>query len=140
MVNSLSVNLSGGPAEGGKGSYEVSVFWGSRYASEKLESYDVAGWSNAVGADVRFDLADTIDVGVAGTVRHGPGARALSFSAGPSVGISPARNSWISVGWNVVGFRDRDFEETRYTRSGPYVQMRIKFDQLSLRELGLGGR
>ncbi|HEY6814162.1 MAG TPA: hypothetical protein VI168_01360 [Croceibacterium sp.] len=140
VVNSLSVNLSGGPAEGGRGSYEVSVFWGSRYASEKLESYDVAGWSNAVGADIRFDLADTIDVGVAGTVRHGPGARALSFSAGPSVGISPARNSWISVGWNVVGFRDRDFEETRYTRSGPYVQMRIKFDQLSLRELGLGGR
>ena len=44
------------------------------------------------------------------------------------------------VGWNVVGFHDRDFSEDRYTRSGPYVTMRIKFDQLSLAGLGLGRR
>ena len=42
------------------------------------------------------------------------------------------------VGWNVVGFHDRDFSEDRYTRSGPYVTMRLKFDQLSLAGLGLG--
>ena len=35
---------------------------------------------------------------------------------------------------------DRDFEDARYTRSGPYVTMRLKFDQLSLQSLGLGGR
>jgi hypothetical protein len=139
VVNSLSVNLSKGSQAGSRG-YEVSLFWGSRYASERLESYDVTGWSNLLGADLRFDLAKTIDVGVAGTVRHGKGARALSFSAGPSIGFSPMQNSWISVGWNLVGFRDRDFEEARYTRNGPYVQMRFKFDQLSLRGLGLGRR
>jgi hypothetical protein len=44
------------------------------------------------------------------------------------------------VGWNIAGFHDRDFEEARYTRSGPYVTMRLKFDQLSLQSLGLGER
>jgi hypothetical protein len=139
VVNSLSVNFSEQSQPGRRG-YEMSLFWGSRYASERLEIYDVTGWSNVVGGDLRFDLAETIDIGVAGTVRHGPGVRALSWSAGPSVGFSPVDNSWISVGWNVTGFRDRDFEEARYTRSGPYVQMRFKFDQMSLSGLGLDRR
>jgi uncharacterized repeat protein (TIGR01451 family) len=139
VVNSLSINLAESSRLGRRG-YELSLFWGSRYASEKLESYDVAGWSNALGADFRFDLAATVDIGVTGTVRHGAGARALSWSAGPSVGFTPVENSWISAGWNLLGFRDRDFEEARYTRGGPYVQVRFKFDQLSFRGLGLGDR
>ena len=83
---------------------------------------------------------DTIDVGVAGTVRAGLGGDSFAWSAGPSVGFTPFDNGWVSVGWNVAGFHDRDFEEARYTRSGPYVTMRFKFDQLSLQSLGLGGR
>ena len=46
----------------------------------------------------------------------------------------------MSVGWNVTGFEDRDFGEARYTRAGPYVTMRFKFDQMSLQALGLGRR
>ena len=133
LVNALSVNRSSGRSE-------ISLFWGSRYVSEKFGEQDVAGWSNVVGADSRFDLSDTIDFGVAGTVRGGLGGDGIAWSAGPSFGFTPFDNGWISVGWNVAGFHDRDFEEARYTRSGPYVTMRFKFDQLSLRSLGLGRR
>jgi uncharacterized repeat protein (TIGR01451 family) len=134
MVNSLAVNFT--PKSGS----EFSLFWGSRYVSEQYGADDIKGFSNVVGLDLRFDLSDTIDVGVAATARQGIGARTLSYSAGPSIGISPAKNSWLSVGWNVIGFHDRDFEDARYTRSGPYVTMRVKFDQLSLAGLGLGRR
>ena len=44
------------------------------------------------------------------------------------------------MGWNLVGFHDRDFQEARYTNSGPYLTMRFKFDQMSLQGLGLGRR
>ncbi|HYD23476.1 MAG TPA: hypothetical protein VEB68_01675 [Croceibacterium sp.] len=135
LVNSLSVNLS--ESRLGHARYGISLFWGSRYASERLGSDDIKGWSNALGADIRFDLAETIDIGVAATVRHGAAGRALSWSMGPSVGFTPVENSWISVGWNLTGFHDRDFEEARYARSGPYLQMRFKFDQLSFQELGM---
>jgi uncharacterized repeat protein (TIGR01451 family) len=133
LVNSLSVNRTDGRSE-------ISIFWGSRYVSEKFGDQDVGGWSNVVGADFRFDLSDTIDVGVAGTVRGGLGGDSLAWSAGPSLGFKPFENGWLSVGWNFAGFHDRDFEEARYTRSGPYVTMRFKFDQLTLQSLGLGGR
>jgi uncharacterized repeat protein (TIGR01451 family) len=141
MVNALSINHS---PNGGMGEWldrsELSLFWGARYVADRLGEDDVKGWSNVVGADLRFDLSETLDVGVAGTVRHGLGARAVAYSGGPSLGFSPAENSWITVGYNFTGFEDRDFEEARYTRAGPYVTMRLKFDQLSLQSLGLGRR
>jgi len=134
VVNSLSVDYSPSDRQ------EISLFWGSRYVSDRVGSDDVGGWSNVVGADARFDLSDTIDVGVAGTVRAGIGGRAFGWSAGPSVGIRPFENGRLTIGWNAAGFHDRDFEDARYTRSGPYVTMRFKFDQLSLQSLGLGRR
>jgi uncharacterized repeat protein (TIGR01451 family) len=139
LVNALSINYS---AEGGSapGRSEISLFWGSRYVSEKLGNEDIGGWSNLVGADFRFDLSDTIDIGLAGTVRAGLGGDSLAWSAGPNVGFTPFENGWVSIGWNFAGFHDRDFEEARYTRSGPYVTMRLKFDQLSLEGLGIGRR
>jgi uncharacterized repeat protein (TIGR01451 family) len=133
LVNSLSLNRITGRSE-------ISLFWGSRYVSETFGDQDVGGWSNVVGADFRFDLGDTIDIGIAGTVRGGLGGDSAAWSAGPSLGFTPFENGWVSIGWNVAGFHDRDFEEARYTRSGPYVTMRFKFDQLTLQSLGLGGR
>jgi uncharacterized repeat protein (TIGR01451 family) len=143
IVNALSVNYSpyGGDAAGGYfGRTELSLFWGTRYLSDRVNSDDVTGWSNVVGADIRFDLGHRIEIGGSATVRHGLGGNSIAYSGGPSASIRPFDNGWLQVGWNVVGFHDRDFQEDRYTRSGPYVTMRLKFDQLSLAALGLGRR
>ena len=53
------------------------------------------------------------------------------------VTIAPDKNMNVRVGYNVVGFEDRDFEESRYTRHGPYIQLDIKLDQTSFKALGL---
>jgi uncharacterized repeat protein (TIGR01451 family) len=141
MVNSLSINYSSDKGMGeGLDRSEISIFWGSRYVAERYGDDDIEGWSNLVGADLRFDLSKTVDVGFAGTVRHGLGARAIGWSGGPTIGLTPFDNGWLIVGWNFVGFEDRDFAEARYTRSGPYLTLRVKFDQLSLKGLGLGRR
>jgi len=142
LVNSLSANYSpyGGRDGAWFGRTEISVFWGTRYVSDRVAGDDIRGWSNVIGADIRFDLNHMMEVGLAGTVRHGISGNSFAFSGGPSLGIRPFDNGWLQVGWNVIGFHDRDFEADRYTRSGPYVTMRIKFDQLSLAALGLGRR
>ena len=142
VINSLSVNWS--PVTKSEGRYlgrsEVSLFWGSRYVADRIDQDDVSGWSNVVGADIRFDLSQTVDVGLAGTVRESNGGKAISYSGGPSISLSPFENSYITLGYNVVGFHDRDYSDARYTRSGPYVTLRLKFDQNSLGGLGLGRR
>ena len=35
-------------------------------------------------------------------------------------------------GYNIIGFEDRDFELARYSRSGPFLTFKMKFDQTSL--------
>jgi hypothetical protein len=131
IVNALSLNFSPDGAE-------ASLFWGSRYVADRFGADDVEGWSNLLGGDLRFDVGSRFDFGAAFTLRHGVGGSTLAYSGGPSIGLTPFENGWLLLGWNVVGFRDSDFQESRYTSSGPYLTMRFKFDQTSLQGLGLG--
>lgn len=139
IINSLSVNYT--PIDAHDGIFteagEYSFFWGSRYVFDKFGQDDVKGWSNVVGADVKFDLSDTIDIGGQATARIGNDFDTVAYSGGPSIGITPFKNGYISVGYNVVGFEDRDFEESRYTRDGPFITFRLKFDQNTFSSLGL---
>src|SRR5205085_1682870 len=106
----------------------------------RLGADDVRGWSNILGADLRFNLTSTIDIGVSATVRRGIGGGSTRYAVGPSIGFAPVENGWFSIGWNFAGFDDRDFADERRTRSGPYATFRLRFDQLSLQALGIGGR
>ncbi len=111
---------------------EYSAFIGIRHVSDRFGADDVEGWSAVLGGDFRFDLSDVADIGAAGTVRIGQGGRNIAYSGGPVLTVTPFDNANISLGYNIVGFNDRDFEESRYTRSGAYVTFKLKFDQESL--------
>jgi uncharacterized repeat protein (TIGR01451 family) len=141
IINSFALNWS--PTQKREdGTYlgrsEISAFWGTRYVFDRYGLDTLKGWSNLVGTDIRVDLSEGLDIGIAATIRQNPGGRSYAYSGGPSVGVSPMKNGYISIGYNVVGFSDRDFDDSRYTRNGPYVTLRMKFDQTSLESLGLG--
>ncbi len=140
IINSFSLNWSPTSRKGDDylGRSEVSAFIGTRYVFDRFGDDDLKGLSNVIGADIRFDLGKHIDIGASGTVRRNPGGSAYTYSGGPSLSLSPVKNSYITIGYNVVGFEDRDFQDSRYTRSGPYVTLRLKFDQDSFSALGLG--
>lgn len=134
IINSLSINYT--PIDEDDGLFlergEYSVFWGTRYVFDKFGVDDVKGWSNVFGLDFKFDVESMLDIGGAGTVRIGTGARSIAYSGGPTVTFVPMENTNLMLGYNVVGFDDRDFEEARYTRDGVYVTFKLKFDQQSL--------
>ena len=134
VINSLSVNYTPISADDGKfiERGEYAFFWGTRYTTDRFGQDDVKGWSNVVGADLKFDLSDVADIGAAGTVRIGNSGKNIAYSGGPVLTVTPFKNANISLGYNIVGFEDRDFEEARYTRSGPFVTFKLKFDQTSL--------
>ncbi len=54
---------------------------------------------------------------------------------GASLGWNAFENAWISAGYNFIGFEDEDFSEAGFTAQGPFVRYRLKFDQMSVREL-----
>jgi hypothetical protein len=134
VINSLSVNYT--PIDQRDGNFiergEYALFWGTRYTSERFGEDDVKGWSNVIGADLRFDLSDIADIGASGTVRVGTSGKTVAWSGGPTLTVTPFENANVTIGYNFVGFKDRDFEESRYTRSGPFLTFKLKFDQTSL--------
>lgn len=136
LLNSLSVNWT--PLGQRKEERaEVSLFWGTRYNFDRFGADDVKGWSNIVGTDLRFNLSEHVAAGASGTARVGTGGDTVAWAGGPTLTLAPARNANISFGYNFAGFHDRDFEEARFSRSGPYVTFRLKFDQTSFAGLGL---
>ena len=60
-------------------------------------------------------------------------SKQLDYSAGLSVGYQVITNAWASLGYNFVGFRDRDFTNGSFMAQGPFIRFRIKLDQDSAR-------
>ena len=87
-----------------------------------------SNWSHLVGAETRFDVTEKIDLGLRGSVLTSKDT-GTAYSWGPSIGVSPVDNVWLSAGYNFQGFKDDDFEAAEYSREGAYLQLRVKFDQ-----------
>jgi uncharacterized repeat protein (TIGR01451 family) len=123
-------------ADGGAGSVldlnqrsQLSLYYGSKYVLDSFDGDDYSGYSDILGAEWRFDVNPRIDVGIRASVMHSWRQNTFAWAFGPTVGFSPFTNSWVSVGYNIRGFNDRDFESSHYTAQGPYLMLRMKFDQ-----------
>lgn len=134
IINSFSANLT--PVRQNGDSFvargEYALFWGTRYATDRFGIDDIQGWSNVLGGDFKFDISNVADIGFAGTVRIGSRGDNIAYAVGPVMTVAPFANANISIGYNIIGFEDRDFELARYSRSGPFLTFKIKFDQTTL--------
>ncbi len=119
---------------------EIGVMLGVRHNFDALADFNLAGTTLIAGADVRIGIGDRVEVGGRATVRHDLQGGTTAFAIGPEVGFVPADNVLVSIGYNIVGFRDPDFSEARTTDRGLFATLRIKFDDFSLEQLGVGRR
>ncbi len=136
IVNNLAVNAMVSKRT------QVSAYHGVKYVETEFNGASASGVTNLIGGEVRHDITKSIDLGFHGTWTSGEASGTEAWSYGPSAGFSPDKNVWVSVGWNVKGFEDEDFEAARYTQQGPYIKLRAKFDQNTVKglvkKLGLG--
>ncbi len=115
---------------------QLGLQWGLRYVRSSFDGERYDGLSDLYGADLRRDLTSRFDIGAHATAMNSWESSVHDYSLGIDVGITIARNMWISVGYNVQGFEDDDYAASRYTASGPYLKLRIKADQDTFRDLG----
>ena len=140
LINSLSVNWTPTGSRAGERLErgELQMFVGTRYNFQRYDAFEIGGFSLLAGADAEIDVTGRLSIGGQASVRTGTGGRTVAFAAGPRLTLTPVAGTAVTVGYNVAGFRDRDFEEARATRQGMFVTARIKFDADSL--AGLFGR
>jgi hypothetical protein len=116
---------------------EVGGQIGARYVKSTIDGADYSGWSHLLGFDLRRELTRVLDFGVHGTWLASEAGNTGERAVGIDLGINAAKNMWISVGYNFEGFRDDDFDASRYTIAGPYVRFRFKADQDTFKDLDL---
>ncbi len=119
---------------------EVGLFLGLRHNLDSFEGLELADTTLLAGADVRLAIGERIEIGGRTSVRTSLGGGPTSFAIGPEIGIVPADNMLLSVGYNLVGFRDPDFGAARSTERGLFAAVKMKFDERSFEFLGLGRR
>jgi uncharacterized repeat protein (TIGR01451 family) len=117
--------------------FELGTQIGARYTKSTIDGEAYSGWSTLLGLDMRRELTEVLDCGLHGTWLDSEAAGTTERAAGIDVGINAARNLWISVGYNFVGFSDEHFDASRYTADGPYVRFRFKADQDTFKDLDL---
>jgi large repetitive protein len=76
-----------------------------------------------------IDVTDRWDLGLQTSALLGGAGRSRQLGLGTELGYLVANNLWLSVGWNVFGFTDRDLSAQDHTQRGAYLRLRFKFDE-----------
>lgn len=116
---------------------QLGLQFGGRYVRSTFDGERYSGLSMLYGVDLRRDLNRLFDCGIHGTMLSSLQSDVSDASVGIDVGVTVARNVWISLGYNFAGFRDADFEASRYTAQGPFIKFRMKADQDTFKDLSL---
>ncbi|MDY7098729.1 MAG: hypothetical protein SXU28_11375, partial [Pseudomonadota bacterium] len=119
---------------------EYTLFLGARHNFDNFEGTEFSGTSLLAGGDVRFGIGESFEIGASATVRANLNDDVTSFSYGPTIGVSPAKDMLLTIGYNVEGFRDGDFAAARNTDKGLFAAIRFKFDADTFGFLGLDGQ
>lgn len=114
---------------------QVAMQYGAKYVFDTIDGRTYDGYTDLTGMEARYDLTRHWDVGAHASVLHSWNAGQLDYRTGCSVGYAMVKNMWVSLGYNFTGFKDEDFSEADYTAAGPYLKLRLKFDQRSVRDM-----
>jgi uncharacterized repeat protein (TIGR01451 family) len=127
FVNNLLANYR-------RKSTQISTYYGAKYNRDTIDSVNYSGYTDSIGIELRHDLGERWDIGARASTLHSWNSDQYDYSYGLSVGFNPATNIWLSAGYNWAGYEDNDFSMAGYAAQGPYLKLRIKFDQQSVRD------
>ncbi len=128
LVELMNANYQ--PIERWQNSFKL----GLKYTFNTIDGEFYDGLTSLLGYETRYDITKRFDLGFRTLALHSWNLGTTEYSAGPSIGCKVIKNVWVSVGYNLVGFYDRDFSRGEYTSQGVYFRFRIKFDQDSMKE------
>lgn len=113
---------------------QLALQLGFKHVLDTFDGDEYEGNTYLLGTEYRHDISGRWDYGAHASTLYSVDADNSVYSWGLSTGWSPARNMWISVGYNVDGYEDSDFTAAGYTAKGPYVKFRFALDYQTSRD------
>ena len=129
LVNNLNMNWM--PKRG----TQVSLQYGSKYVVDEFNGASNSGYTDLAAVELRHDLNRDWDVGMHASMLHTWKGGEKSYGLGGSIGYKLMDNTWVAAGYNLRGFDDTDFSGAAYRSQGPYIALRMKYDQDTIKNL-----
>ncbi len=107
----------------------LSGRYGIKWAADLANGFDTHYTAQLFGGRSVWDISSQWDIGVQYFVEVGNDAATQLQAVGAEVGYLVMKNMWLSVGYNVLGFRDPDLAGEDYTQRAFYLRLRVKFDE-----------
>ncbi len=108
--------------------FEMSVMFGLKYAVDEVMGMTHETFSTMTGMEGRYDITEDIDIGLRGSALVNWTTQTILYTVGPSIGYSLSDAIWVSAGYNLFGYDEKDFTAAGYTSSGFFVQFRARLD------------
>lgn len=108
---------------------QVALRFGLKQVRQTFDGDAYDGLTALLGAEYRHDIGRLFDIGLHASVLHTANSGSSKYGAGLSVGVNPLDDVWISLGYNLFGFADNDFDGAQYTDQGLFLRLRVKLDQ-----------
>lgn len=105
----------------------VTGRYAAKWASDRANGLDSKSFTQLAGARSTWDLTERWDIGLQGYRLWGDGA--AETAVGIELGYLAWKNLWLSVGYNIKGFKAAELAGDAYTQRGLYLRMRFKFDE-----------
>ena len=124
-VNIASANVNYQP--------QRALVMSGRYAT-KFVTDDSAGIlskssGHLISARITYDVTCKWDIGIAASLYGDGGFSNRKVGLGLEAGYLIQENLWLSAGYNLFGFKDKDLQGQDYTDKGFFVRLRYKFDE-----------
>ena len=116
-------------------SSQFSLQYAFKYVKTNFAGQEFSGYTDLIGGDYRHALSPKWDVGVHTSIYHSYESETMDYGFGMDLGYKLRDNMWFTIGFNGFGFHDSDFAAARYTAQGPYIQISIKADQHTLKNI-----
>lgn len=121
-VLSTHVNMKASRAWMLSGRYAIK--WG-RDRSQDVSSSSV---NQLLAGRALYDLNERWDIGLQASTLFTSGGSSQQ-GVGGEVGYRVKTNLWVSMGHNLLGYKEADLADEQHTERGTYLRLRFKFDE-----------
>ncbi len=129
LINNLNANRRIDAAR------QLSLQYAFKYVQSEFDSDRYSGFTDLIGIDYRHGFKNRWDAGVNTSIYRSHRSRISDFGIGLDVGYNIRSSMWLTLGYNFLGFDDKDFRDARYTAAGPFLRFSLKADQALLKAI-----
>ena len=113
----------------------LSARYAAKLATDRSGGLSSRTVSHLVAARATYEINADWDIGATAQALFDRDTRGRQYAAGVEAGYQLQKNMWVSAGYNLLGFKERDLAGADATAKGLFARLRMKFDENTLQGL-----